>query len=54
VECAACGNKTLLTGENDSIQKLPMDPLIALYSAVPTQVSFSIQFQYEKMHVEVF
>jgi hypothetical protein len=34
VDCAACGSQTVL---DKDIQSLPMDPLVALYSAVPTQ-----------------
>ena len=35
VECAQCGLSTKLSL---SVRDLPMDPLIALYSAVPSQV----------------
>ena len=37
IDCAACGSKTFLKTD---VYGLPMDPLVALYSAVPSQVPF--------------
>ena len=40
IDCAACGSKTILKTD---VYGLPMDPLVALYSAVPSQVGFLFQ-----------
>ena len=40
VDCAACGVQTYLKENDEGVKSLPMDPLIALYSAVPSQVNF--------------
>ena len=37
IDCAACGSQTILH-DDGTIQDLPLDPLVALYSAVPSQV----------------
>ena len=37
IDCAACGSKTILKTD---VYGLPMDPLVALYSAVPSQVGY--------------